>query len=81
MFNFSSNEYKNNRKMERIYEERLRKTNKESNYKSDHDIFGIKYNKPVQESKYKRTAREIFESRIDNKIKVSNSLQINEYIL
>ena len=72
MFNFSSNEYKKQRVIDKVMEERLRKNNKESNYKTDHDIFGTKIiNKNNHEPKlYKKTAKEIFESRIDNKMRV-----------
>jgi hypothetical protein len=71
MFNFSSNEYNKQRTKDRVLEERLRKANKVSTYKSDNDIFGLKANKPLVEGKfYRKTAKEIYESRIDNKFRV-----------
>jgi hypothetical protein len=77
MFNFSSNEYKMQRTRDRVMEERLRKDNKVSNYKSDNDIFGLKVNKPIEEGKfYRKTAKEIYESRIDKKFRVKITFTI-----
>lgn len=59
-------------------QDRLNKQFKESNYKTDSDIFNIRVNKNIQNAKYyKKTAKEITESRIDNKNRVYISIFIS----
>ncbi len=72
MMNNTNNDLEKEIKMQKIYDQIWKKDKKESNYKTDNDIFGTKSNKKLQLVKfYRKTAKEIVESRLDNKLRVS----------
>ena len=72
LLNNKHNDLEKEIKMQKIYDQIWKKNTKESNYKTDNDIFGNKSNKDLQLVKfYRKTAKEIVESRIDNKLRVN----------
>jgi hypothetical protein len=55
----------------KIYNARWKSKGKESNYRQDNDIFNTKMGKQIKDGKYyKKTAKEVSESRIENKLRV-----------